>query len=69
MYLPIRYPAAARILEINAAVEPLPLVPAIWTNFSLSWGFPSPASSVLILLSPRTLPYCSAFFRYWEASS
>ena len=39
-----------------AAVLPLPLVPAIWMNFSFFWGLPIISSICCILCSPGTEP-------------
>ena len=40
VYRPVRYPALRRTEAMDAAVEPLPLVPAMWANFSFFSGLP-----------------------------
>ena len=52
-----------------AAVLPLPLVPATWTNFSPLWGLPSAANRVRVRLRPGLCPaHCTAWM-YCIASS
>ena len=46
VYRPVLMPDSVRIDASVAAVDPLPLVPAIRTERKLRWGSPSAASSV-----------------------
>ena len=52
MYSPVRYPAARRMDSVMAQVEPLPLLPATWTNFSCFWGSPRARSNSWVRSSP-----------------
>ena len=57
VYRPTLYPASSKMEASMAAVEPLPLVPAIWMNFSFFSGFPSLPSSSRVRSSPSLLPF------------
>ena len=69
VYRPVRYPARSRMDESMAAVEPLPLVPAMWMNFSSFWGFPSFSSSSRVRSRPSLLPTQLTEWIYLSASS
>ena len=56
VYSPVLYPASCSTDASMAAVDPLPLVPAIWTNCILFWGSPARCSSCFTRDSPRRLP-------------
>ena len=51
-----------------AAVEPLPLVPAMWTNFSFFSGLPILASSSWVRPRPGILPFQQTEWIYSMAS-
>ena len=55
--------------ESIAAVEPLPLVPAMWMNFSFFSGLPSLASSSRVRSRPSLLPCQLTEWIYLSASS
>ena len=57
VYRPVLYPAAWRMEASIAQVEPLPLVPATWTNLNLSWGSPRSPSSSLVRERPSLVPF------------
>ena len=42
--------------EIKVATEPLPFVPAIWTDLKLSWGLPRRFMRLVIRSSPGLMP-------------
>ena len=51
---------AAIIDEMNVATEPLPFVPAIWTDLKLSWGLPRSSIKAVIRSSPGLMPNFNA---------
>ena len=53
---PVFRPAAVSAEDTMAAVDPLPLVPVMWTYLSFLWGSPTFFSSAAVRLSPGLRP-------------
>ena len=51
---------AAIIDDMKVATEPLPFVPAIWTDLKLFWGLPRRFIRVVIRSSPGLMPNFNA---------
>lgn len=50
VYVPVLYPAAARMQDSMVVTDPLPLVPATWTTGRAAWGLPTASKRRCILV-------------------
>jgi len=59
VYRAERWPAAWSAASIIAVTEPLPFVPAMWTDLKERSGCPSCPAIAVMLSSPNLIPNCS----------